>query len=294
MSMETQLLFEYACPECDSGTVRTMKVHNYKTKIKGYPFIVDEALIGVCDHCHSEQFAPEETKRWENLFYRSLEERQAFLSPKEIIEIRTALGLSMEDFARLIGCTRQSISTWEKQDRTSPPSRTTDLLMKLVWQSLQVGPVDVVTFLLDEAKKWGIIIEVRRSAALPEEQHGSLILLPRRSRKNVQPEPVGEYALAAEAPSTEEEEVVVETTDGRQVGVLEFDYERAALILKTTGDFLPWKTLDADFETADGRRFSGYNKSVSDGRLVLSEKTTLRPWEISKITLKPYHKEIGV
>jgi len=203
-AMETQLLFEYTCPDCDSGTVRTTKVHNFKTKIKGYPFVVDEALIGVCDHCHSEQFAPEETKRWENLFYRSLEERQAFLSPKEITEIRAALGLSMEDFARLIGCTRQSISTWEKQDRTSPPSRTADLLMKLVRRSLHVGPVDVVTFFLDEVKKWNIVIEVRRSAVLQEEQHGSLILLTRRSRKNAQPELVGEFALAAEAPSAEE------------------------------------------------------------------------------------------
>jgi hypothetical protein len=165
--------------------------------------------------------------------------------------------------------------------------------MKLVRWSLQVGPVDVVTFLLDESKKWGIIIEVRRSAALPEEQHGSLILLTRRSRKNVQPEPVGEHALAAEAPSTEEEEVVVETLDGRQVGILDYDYEHAALILETTGDVPPWKTLDIDFETTDGRRFSGHNISVSDGRLVLSEKTPLRPWEISKITLKPYHKETG-
>ena len=292
--METQLLFEYTCPDCDSGTVRTTKVHNFKTKIKGYPFVVDEAFIGVCDHCHSEQFAPEETQRWEDLFRRSLEIRKAFLTPSEITEIRNALGLSMEDFARLIGCTRQSISTWEKQDRASPPSRTADLLMKLVQQSLQIGPVDVVSFLLDEAKKWGIVIEVRRSATPSEGQHETLILLTRRMPKKALPETTGEFALAAETTSPEEEEIVVETTDGRQLGVLEYDYEHAALVLETTGEFPPWKTFDADFETADGRRFSGYNISVSDGRLVLSEKTTLRPREISKITLKPYHKEIGV
>ena len=161
--MTTAILFEYTCPECGRGTVKTTRVHNYKTKIRGYPFVVDEAVIGVCDQCQAESFAPEETKRWEELFSRSLDARQAFLAPEEITELRKALGLSMEDFARLIGSTRQSISMWEKTNRTSPPIRTADLLMKLLRQSLQSEQFDVLTFLLEEAKKWGITIEVRRS-----------------------------------------------------------------------------------------------------------------------------------
>lgn len=292
--METQFLFEYTCPECDRGTVRTTKVHNYRTKIKGYPFIVDEAFIGICDQCHSEQFAPEETQRWEDVFRRSLEARKAFLSPDEIADIRKALSLSMEDFARLVGCTRQSISAWEKQDRTSPPSRTADLLMKLVRRSLEVGPVDVVTFLLEEAKKWGIVIEVRRSTVPSEGQHENLILLTRRMPKKVRPQRTGEYALAAETISPEEEEVSVETPEGKKVGVLDYDYEHAALFIDTIGDFPPWRTLNIEYESTDGRRFSGHGVSVSDGRLVLSEKTLLKPWEISKITIKPYRKETEV
>lgn len=292
--MNKLLLFEYGCPECGLGTVRTTRVQNYKTKIKGYPFVVDEAIIGICDSCGAKHFAPEETKQWEELYYRSLEKRQAFLSPMEICDLRKRLGLSMEDFARLIGCTRQSIYNWEKQDRASPLSRTADLLMKLVRRSLQVGPVDVTTFLLDEAKKWSIVIEVRRSTVSSEDQHETLILLTRRIPKKVLPETAGEYALAAETTSPEEEEVAVETPDGKKVGVLDYDYEHAALFIETIGDFPPWKILDVEFETADGRRSSEHNISVSDGRLVLSEKTLLRPWEISKITLKPYRKETGV
>lgn len=291
--MDKLLLFEYKCPECGLGTVRTTRVQNYKTKIKGFPFIADEALIGICDHCGAEHFASEETKRWEDLFYRSLEKRQAFLSPKETTGVRADLGLSMEDFARLIGCTRQSISAWEKEHRTSPPSRTADLLVKLVRRSLHVGPVDVVTFLLDEAKKWGIVIEVR-SLVAPEKQHEGVVLLTKRLRKKTQAEPVAEFSLAAETSSAEEEEIVVETLDGSQVGMLDYDYEHAALVLEAIGDFPPWKTLDVEFEAADGKRFSGHNISVIDGRIVLSKKTPLRPWEISKITLRPCEKETRV
>ena len=85
--MTTELLFEYPCPECGRGTVKT-RVCTAKTKIRGYPFVVDDALIGVCDQCQADSFAPEETRRWEELFSRSLEARQAFLSPEEIGELR--------------------------------------------------------------------------------------------------------------------------------------------------------------------------------------------------------------
>ena len=292
--MDKILLFEYKCPECGRGTVRTTRVQNYKTKIKGYPFVVDEAIVGICDSCGVKHFAPEETKRWEELYYRSLEQRQALMSPMEIVDLRKRIGLSMEDFARLIGCTRQSIYNWEKQDRTFPPSRTADLIMKLVRQSLQVGPVDVTTLLLDEAKKWNIVIEVRRSTVPSEDQHKTLILLTRRIPKKVLPETTGGYALAAEAISSEEEETVVETSDGKQIGVLEYDYERGALILEATSALPAWRVLDVEFETTDGRHFNEHNITVSNGRLILSEKTPIRPWEVSKIMLKPCYKESEV
>ncbi len=170
--METEAMFEYACPECGRGTVQTRRILNYKTKIKGYPFVVDEALIGECDQCGARSFAPQETKRWEELFTNSLEARQAFLSPEEIKELRKSLGLSMEDFARLIGATRQSISMWEKEDRPSPPLRTADLLMKIVQKSLSTKPVDILPFLLEEAQKWGMVIQVRRPTT--SEKNGDL------------------------------------------------------------------------------------------------------------------------
>jgi putative zinc finger/helix-turn-helix YgiT family protein len=157
-------LFEYPCPECGRGTVQTTHAHNYKTKIKGFPFRVDEALIGVCDHCQAESFAPEETQRWEAAFHRTLEDRHAFLTPTEIRALRTSLALSLEDFARLIGCTRQSVMAWEHPDRTTPPSRMADLLLRLLQRAWTEGVVDVTTLLVEEAKKWGVMIELRRTA----------------------------------------------------------------------------------------------------------------------------------
>ena len=154
--MKAEARFGYSCPECGQGTVQATKIQNYKTKIKGYPFIVNEAIVGVCDKCGAKHFTPHETGRWEELFYQTLEAQQAFLIPQDITKLRNDLGLSMEDFARLIGCTRQSIYNWEKPDRTTPPSRMADLMMKLVGQSFVSEKIDVISFLLENVKKWGV------------------------------------------------------------------------------------------------------------------------------------------
>jgi len=124
--------------------------------------VVEEALVGVCDHCQAESFAPEETQRWEAAFYQTLEARQAFLSPAEITTLRTDMGLSMEEFARLLGCTRQSVFAWEHAERATPHSRMADLLLRLLRRSWAEGAVDVLHILLEEAQKWGVVIEVRQ------------------------------------------------------------------------------------------------------------------------------------
>jgi len=160
--MNAQNLFGYTCPECGKGLVEATKFQNYKTKIKGYPFIVPEAIIGVCDHCNTRHFSAKETKQWETLYYRSLEEQDMFLSAEEITDIRNQIGLSMEDFARLIGCTRQSIYNWEKKERNTPPSRMADLLMKLVRESYTKNQVDVISLLLNETNRLGFSIELKR------------------------------------------------------------------------------------------------------------------------------------
>ncbi len=159
--MPAPSLFEYSCPSCGRGTVRTTVVRNYKTKLKGYPFVVDEALIGICDACEEHNFAPEERQRWTQLFSTTLAERHAYLRPEEIHALRRTLGLSQEEFARLIGATRPSVAAWERPERTVPPSRTADLLMKLVAHAVQSNQVPVLDVLLDEAKKWNVVLELR-------------------------------------------------------------------------------------------------------------------------------------
>jgi len=152
MEME-MVAFGYKCQECGQGTVLEKVFPEYKTKVKGYPLTVENARIGVCDRCGAEHFDPNETVRWRTL----LEDKQSefYLRPSEIRELRKQLGLSMEQFALLLGFTRQSLYNWERSDRASPQSRMADLFMRLIRESHVVGPIDVLGFLKTEAEKLG-------------------------------------------------------------------------------------------------------------------------------------------
>lgn len=160
--MKKLRMYEGPCPECGEGTVKATRFQNYKTTIRGYPFVVPEAWIGVCDTCDTRTFNAQETDRWTTLFDQALEKHNAYLAPSEITQLRTSLGLSKKDFAHLIGATGRSLYTWEMPDRKTPPSRSTDLIMKIVQASLQHGQVEAIDLLLKEAKKWGLDLAVRR------------------------------------------------------------------------------------------------------------------------------------
>ena len=54
--------FGYKCQECGRGIVKEHVVPQYQIKIKGYPFAVNDARIGVCDDCGAEHFSAQENE----------------------------------------------------------------------------------------------------------------------------------------------------------------------------------------------------------------------------------------
>lgn len=152
MNSTTDITFGYQCQECGKGTVVAQVFPEYHTKIKGYPFVVSDAVIGVCDKCGARHYTILETQRWENLFEER--EKELYLKPEEIQEVWKSLGLSMEQFAALVGCTRQSLYNWGRPDSTIRQSRMADLMLRLVKESAKTGNVDVLNFLSREAEKY--------------------------------------------------------------------------------------------------------------------------------------------
>ena len=147
-------MFNYICEECGKGTVKKKVFENYQTKIKGYPFVVDKAVIGVCDQCGARHFDANETKRWKKLYNKDLELKHISLLSDEIEATRKSLGLLMKEFVYLIGRTHQLVYNGEKKDREKPQSMMADLFIKLIYLSCKGEKVDIVTTLLNKFRSF--------------------------------------------------------------------------------------------------------------------------------------------
>ena len=137
-------MFGYECEECHEGTVRETVFPEYNTRFENVPFVVPDAVIGVCDNCGGRHFSAKEYRRWRELYRQSREQQGAVLSAADIRDLREKLGLGKADFAALLGATRQSVYHWERDDRERPQSRMVDNLLKLVREGCEHGAVDVV------------------------------------------------------------------------------------------------------------------------------------------------------
>ena len=176
----------------------------------------------------------------------------------------------MEDFAYLIGCTRQSIYNWEKKDREKPQSRMADLLIKLVRHSFEVGKVDVIDFLIKDAEGLGIAIEVKGKA---NTFVGKVIPLNvKKVPKGYFRESKGDPQLAA-ATIEEKEPTVAETSDQELIGILRYDYKTAALWLEIKKDTFGLKIVDVEFITNDDKHHSMENVEVKYNRILLLPET---------------------
>lgn len=151
----------HACPECGRGTVEKTIRRNFQTKVRGYPFVVPQAEIGVCNNCGREFFGASEVKRWTQLYD---EFHQSHLRPQEIAEIREGVGLKIGEFALFLGCTRQTVHNWEKPSRKVPQLGTADLLLRLVKESSRHGSINVVSWLRTRMRELGAEVKAKASA----------------------------------------------------------------------------------------------------------------------------------
>lgn len=270
--------FGYKCQECGQGTVLEKVVPEYRTKVKGYPWTVANARVGICDRCGAEHFDPNETLRWRTEF----EEKQSYLTPAEIRETRQRLGLSMEQFAILMGCTRQSLYNWERTDRLSAQSRMADLFMRLIREAHSRGRIDVLTFLTSEAENAGFSLPLSRMTqpVAPILTIARRVPLNRLSSEAYQP-----IALAADMEG-QEEAVVLVTGDNKTIARLSFDYETAALNL-TFLNPMPFVEFDAEVQFKDGERQKGEHATIHDREATLLSQTEHTEEDVAQVRLLP-------
>jgi putative zinc finger/helix-turn-helix YgiT family protein len=274
-------MFNYTCEECGKGTVRETIFRDYQTKIKGYSFVVDEAKIGVCDKCQAKHFNSTETKRWEELYSQLLLNKNMYLSPSDILEVRESLGLSVEGLAYLIGCTRQSIYNWEKLDREKPQSRMADLLIKLVRDSARFGEINVIDFLVEGAQQLGIGLKI-----VGQDFSSNVIrLTPKSVLEEYLKHSNVETKLAAA--DRVKKIIVAESSKKDVIGLLRYDFEKADLLLKILKDTIGLRVVDVTVITSQGQECSRQAVEVKNNEILLLAETDSDGRDIKEIILKP-------
>jgi putative zinc finger/helix-turn-helix YgiT family protein len=139
------------CASCGKGEIQFQNIKDFKTNVRGVPFTLPEARVGVCSSCGARFYSPTEIRRWQQLVDAQQVSTGRLLGPEEIEDIRQALGLSINSFAALLGSTRQSVYNWERKDRKGPQLRLVDLLLRLIRESTTNGTVNVLQFLSEQS-----------------------------------------------------------------------------------------------------------------------------------------------
>lgn len=276
-----KVAFGYRCQECGQGRVLEKIFPEYKTKVKGYPLVVENARIGVCDRCGAEHFDPNETVRWRAL----LQEKQleSYLQPDDIKNLRKELGLPMEQFAILLGCTRQSLHNWERSDRSVPQSRMADLFMRLIRDSRSLGQLDVLGYLRAEAEKLGFHLAVSPKA---KPIAPIIAFAHKTSAKSFVSKAYAPPALAADTDAGAEAIVLV-TEHNQPIARLFYDYTGATLNLLFLHD-VPFAKFDADIEFRDGSCTKSENASIKDQEAILISKTKHTEDDVTRIVMTPH------
>lgn len=272
--------FGYKCQECGQGTVVEKIFPEYKTKVKGYPLTVENARIGVCDRCGAEHFDPNETVRWRT----ALEEKQSetYLQPWEIRELRKQLGLSMEQFAILLGFTRQSLYNWERTDRPSPQSRMADLFMRLIREAHTLGQINVLSFLTAEAEKLGFNLILSPMARLT----APIVAFARKvSRNLISGEVPVPKALAADTQAPADTVILVTKYD-QTIARVFHDYEQATLNLEFIHT-MPFSEFEAQIHFKDGTQSTGRHIKIKEKEAVLLDKTPRTEEDVVQVVLVP-------
>jgi DNA-binding transcriptional regulator YiaG len=282
-AMMPVLSFGYKCQECGQGTVREQIFHGYKTKLKGLPLTVDDARIGVCDLCGARHFDSRETMRWRTLINDKYAE--AYLQPSDIQDLIKQLSLSMEQFANLVGCTRQSLYNWQRPDRTAPQSRMADLFMRLIRESHSAGQVNVLRFLCNEASKLGFDLDVSNSNA-----NTPIITFPQKLRLAGAGVAIGSSLKLAAATDSAEESVVLVTEEGEKIarafhgfqdGMLKFDFVSS----------VPFSEFDAEIWFEDGTSATARGLQIKASEALSVCRTPHTEDEIKRVVFTPKAKE---
>lgn len=130
--------------------------------VRGVSTTVDGVHQYVCDACGEIELDLDDADRLSREQMRQVAKAKGILSPDEIREIRKGLGLTQEEFQRLLGVSSPAVSRWETGAML--PSKTTDNLMRVIAEV-----PEAVAFLMDREPSMEFRVSITAENSMPQD-----------------------------------------------------------------------------------------------------------------------------
>lgn len=119
------------CLECGAVMENAVGPHRY---ISGLDVVLHDIEVRRCPECGEEEVVIPKIEELHGVIAKSISKRPGQLQPREIRFLRTFLGYSSVDFARLLGVTPETVSRWEKLRNPQNMARPSERLLRMLAQ----------------------------------------------------------------------------------------------------------------------------------------------------------------
>ena len=131
------------CELCGQGNLRERRGDyevRWPNSVRRRASVVHQALWYECDSCSRKVVPPELSRRVERLWYQI----EGLMTPEEMLDKRSQLGLTQLEFARELGVGDKTYTRWENGTRIQ--LRAMDALMREKFEKLQLNSPPVCAF----------------------------------------------------------------------------------------------------------------------------------------------------
>lgn len=145
-----------SCQKCKKGVFEMTVLPKFQTKLKGIPFVVEDAKVLQCPNCGEKVYDAKEIERWEQVLKDHLQSKGLLITSEQVREVRDVAGLSVADLACLLGVTRQTVYGWESKSTGGVQLGPASLLLGLLHDEVVYGnSIGVLNLLVNSVSQRG-------------------------------------------------------------------------------------------------------------------------------------------
>ncbi len=120
---------EISCLECDGVMTVTREARRYG---RGVNVVLDDIEVRRCPSCGEEEVVIPRIEEVHDQIARAIVAKDGVLSAGEIRFLRTHMGYSGRDFAKVMGVSPETVSRWERENAPQAMGGPAEKLLRLV------------------------------------------------------------------------------------------------------------------------------------------------------------------